>query len=174
MIVVYVFAQPHPRAKIYYSYSAVIDTQEVITKSYDPEHDIARYIESRPWLFATDGQTTMVEVRDGVTGNARCRFDAKAIAPYCIEERSDGGLTRRLWRPTSLRRSKATNGHAGLGNCRYSPHANQETAAKSVNVGFGADTDVLACQVVSARCQIRIKFCSVPTSPHPKPVHPRD
>lgn len=106
MIIAYFFAQTHPRAKNYYSYSVFVDNLEVISKSYDPEHDLARYIQSRPWHLPTDGQTSMVEVRDGVTGKVRSRFDAKAIAPYCIEDRNKGGLTRRLWRPTSRRLSK--------------------------------------------------------------------
>ena len=102
MIVVYLFPRRHPQATKYYSYSAQLNGIEIIRKSYDPEHDIARYIVSNPWLYGADSQKVLVEVRDGRTGKPRTRFDAKVTALWCIEERKEG-LVRRKWRPVRAR-----------------------------------------------------------------------
>ena len=85
------------------SYSVYLDGTKIISKSFDPEYDVARYVLSNPWLVASGGPWPMVEVRDGITGKCRSRFNAKALAPFCIEERNSGGLVRRKWRSTSAR-----------------------------------------------------------------------
>jgi hypothetical protein len=106
MIVVYLFSHVNPTSNKYYSYSARLNGLEIIKHSYDPEHDIARYLVSNTWLWGKERRERLVEVRDGRTGKPRTRFDAKAAAMWCIEERNKEGLVRRKWRPVSTRLPK--------------------------------------------------------------------
>jgi hypothetical protein len=91
MIVVELFAQTKPNNRHWYAYEVLLDGHAIVSDSRDPEHDLARVLLAR-------GIKGVVEVRDGLTGRPRSRYNVEAAAKHSV----GSNLDRYNWKPCEI------------------------------------------------------------------------
>ena len=91
MITVELFAKPKPNDRHYYAYDVLLDGRTIVSNSRDPEHDLARSLQTR-------GLKGMVELCDGRTGKPRSRINIEQAAKWRI----GSNLERYKFRPVEI------------------------------------------------------------------------